>query len=186
MTSRPATTNVSFSVPPPDASDRYVPILSPQPGIPSRFLILGHAVLGCLVHWVSDERMKGGGRTVPHTTPDDTCPVCVSRNQKPRWHGYLACWWEHSSRYVLADLTVHAVQTCPSLVPASGLDLRGMSLLLRRIGKSRNSPVSAELVQAKRDEKTLAADFDVSAALMRLWGETSARNWRIDDLEGRE
>jgi hypothetical protein len=61
-----------------------------------------------------------------------------------------------------------------------------MSLLLRRIGKSRNSPVSAELVQAKRDEKTLAADFDVSAALMRLWGETSARNWRIDDLEGRE
>lgn len=170
------------SLPPPDASERFIPILTPKVGLPVNALIVGSSALGTYVHWVPNERQHGSGRTVPHTTPDDTCPICVERNQRPRWHGYLAAWQPRLFRYCIIDCTVHCVQSCPDLSPASGLDLRGMSVLLKRVGTSNNSPVIAELDKRTWPVDKIPADFDVYASLLRVWGLTDTRNLRLDDL----
>lgn len=177
---------VELGAPMPDPSRRYIPVVSPKPSAPLRMIVLGTSAIGCYVHWVPDLAKSGKGRTVPHTTPDDTCEVCVTRDQLPRWHAYLACWMDNPGRYVLADLTVYAIQTCPQLVPASGVVLRGRNLLLKRIGRNNNSPVAAELSDVTHPSDSLPVEFDVAAALARLWGVTNLRNSRLEDLKGRE
>jgi hypothetical protein len=160
--------------------------MTPQVGVPLRLLALANAPLGVYVHWLQNPKQRGGGRTVPHTTPDDTCPICVEQNQRPRWHGYLACWWEHSSRFVVADLSLHAVQSCPELVPSHPFPLRGCYVTLSRIGKSNNSPVKATVMRSTIAPTDLPEPFDVRAALMRMWGLSPSEHLREDDLEGRE
>lgn len=170
----------SFGASMPDPTSRYIYILTPKPGSPLLLVALGHRAVSVLTHWYADDKLQGGGRTVPHTRPDDTCPICVERGQRPRWHAYLACWSVRTSRYCLADITTHAAQTCPSLDPASGVDLRGYGLTLSRIGRSSNSPVKAVLDEVKQPERNLPAAFEVVPALMRLWGMTSSEFWRTD------
>jgi hypothetical protein len=180
MPDQPQQRKVEFGIAVPDPAMRYIPLIMPQPGVPLRAVVLGKKAISCLVHWQRDDRVKGGGRTVPHTIPDDTCPHCVVGNQRPRWHAYLAAWMAHTSRYVIVDISVHAAQSCTPLDPRSGVNLRGLEILLRRIGTSRNSPVVAELGTRRIDESALAAEFDIPTALMRLWGVNTAGDWRTD------
>lgn len=174
---RPRT--VVFDVPTPPASDRWVPILTPWPSRPVKALILSTRAVGVLVHWEKSPAMVGSGRTVPHTVPDDMCPLCVELNQRPRWHGYLAAWIRDPGRYAILDITVHAVHTCPSLNPTSAINLRGRELLLKRTGKAANSPVSAELSDPVKLTAELPLSFDVTQSLMRLWGYKSTSLWQL-------
>lgn len=178
---------IAYDAPLPDPSSRWIHIITPQVGVPTRLCILGRKAVPVLTHWLTDTKSGKGGRTVPHTTPDDTCPMCVATGQIPRWHAYLACWWAHSARYCLADLTLHAVQSCPDLSPKSGYDLRGMTICLRRIGTTNKSPVKAELEGLRVPDAKLPAEFDVRAALERLWGVRGSEFWRsggdVDDVQ---
>lgn len=178
MRQPPTSANVSFGATVPDPSSRWIYIVSPKPGSPIRLTILASKGVSVLTHWATDLAVTGKGRTVPHTVPDDTCPYCVESNQMPRWHTYLPCWWQQYGRHVLADITVYAAQQNPDLVPTSGVDLRGRGLLLSRIGKSANSPIKAEIERGLFPDNELPASFDPVAALMRLWGQTSAKYWR--------
>lgn len=172
---------VAFDDIPPDPSGRYVPIINPRVGHPLRLGVLGHTAVGVFTHWVSNAKMQGGGRTVPHTLPDDTCPHCVELNQRPRWHGYLACWQKAFRRFVIADLSLYAVQTCPELAPSAGVDLRGMELILARDGTSFNSRVRATLSRCEIDPAKIQPSFDVRASLLRVWGLRSDERWRESD-----
>jgi hypothetical protein len=170
---------IQFGAPLPDPGSRWIYINSPGVADPRAMICLGHQGTSCLTHWLSDDRLKGGGRTVPHTVPDDTCPLCVERNQRPRWHCYIACWSLKTSRYCLADVTTHAAQVCRALDPASGVDLRGRTLTLSRIGRSSNSPVKAELSEDRVPEEKCPAAFEVVPALTRLWGCHDSHYWRM-------
>lgn len=165
-------------LPPPNPS--YVRIVTPQVGVPLRLVVLGLKARACLTHWLPCERQKGGGRTVPHKRPDDTCPECVQLGQLPRYHAYLACFSDHTCRYYLADLSRTSIQGCPDLDPKSGVVLRGYRIVLRRKGISSNSPVSAELEGPRRGEEVLQPDFDVQRVLERLWGLIPGEQLRID------
>jgi hypothetical protein len=178
----PSAEGVSFGAPIPDPSSRWIYIVSPKPGSPVRLTMLAKEGVSVLTHWHSDLSLSGKGRTVPHTTPDDSCPYCIEANQMPRWHTYIPCWWPASSRFVLADVTVYAAQRCPELVPGSGKNLRGSGLLLQRIGKNGNSPIRAEIERGTMTAEQLPPTFDPVAALMRLWGCSSAKYWRVGRL----
>lgn len=163
-------------LPPPDTS--YVRIVTPLVGVPCRMLIVGRIAVSVLTHWLPDDKMKGGGRTVPHQVPDDTCPHCVERNQKPRYHAYLACWWRDTGRFYLADLSMSAIHSCPNLDPESGFNLRGLTLIMRRSGVSRNSPVVADLDGPRIGDAVCKPDFEVVPVLRRLWGLSPGERWR--------
>lgn len=172
-------TAVSFDADFPKPNTSYVRIVSPHVGVPLRLRIVGQIAVPVLTHWLPDYDSPKKGQTVPHQVPDDTCPICIGLDQRPRYHAYLACWWSHTGLYYLADLTVSAVLSETRLNPDSGMNLRGLGLVLRRNGTSPKSPVSAELEGPRKPDEDIPPDFDVVQVLKRLWGIGDGEKWRI-------
>lgn len=169
---------------PPDASSRHMHVMCPKPSMPVQAMAVAYSAIGTYVHWFLDPSMKGKGRTVPHTDPPEKCYCCTVQGQKPRWHGYLAAWYVRQSRHVILDISLNAAQSCPALVPSNNFDLRGCMVTLKRIGKSPNSPVVAEVEPRRVELDKVPGSFDVIRSLMRLWGVREDGSWRLDDLDG--
>jgi hypothetical protein len=106
-------------------------------------------------------------RTQPHIEPAQFCEGCHRRIDK-RWKGYLGCWDRHVGRLCLAEVTTEAFKTCRGFKEhANGL--RGMALNLSRNGMSRNARCTAKLSMYGTDGPKMPPEFDVKAALERLW-----------------
>jgi hypothetical protein len=170
---------VSFDADFPPPNPDFVRIVSPRVGVPLRLVIVGQIAVPVLTHWLPDYNSPKKGQTVPHQVPDDTCPLCINLNQRPRYHAYLGCWWSHTGRYYLADLTVSAILSEPRLNPDSDMNLRGLTLVLRRNGTSSQSPVAAELLGPRKATEDIPPDIDAVEVLKRLWGISDGQKWRI-------
>lgn len=161
--------SVSWDNSPPSVDQLYIPILSPIPGQILRLVVLGDRPVGVWTHY-------RGARSGPCLEPAAECEDC-RRGSPRRWKAYLAAWDPSHSRYVLAELTTHAVRQNP-LLGKDGPNLRGALLYLERVGKHTNAPVKADLRRPEKAEQLLGS-FDVHRALMRIWG----RPFTADGLE---
>lgn len=144
------------------ASKKWIHIASPKPGAPLRGLITGVSVTGVLTHWVD-------GRTVPHRRNPAQCAGCIM-SIGTRWRGYLDLWLPEAERYIVSEITQNCVDYCKALSPKSGVNLRGRMIVLRRNGKSANSPVAAELSALPVPADQVPDEIDVVAALCHIWG----------------
>ena len=160
---------ISLAAAPPPPEAKYIPIWQPKPGCPLRAMFVSSRLVGVYLHWDEDPTYKGKGRNVPHVDPPSECRWCRLPQSK-RWHGFAGAWVPEFSRYCLLDITASALHECPKLHPAALIDLRGRGVILRRIGKHSNSPVTAELAELPMPADRVPKDIDVPAVLRRLWG----------------
>lgn len=144
---------------PGDRDPLWVPILAPKPGSPVSVWVVSQEIVGVVTHWLDR-------RTRPCTGPRDECEGCL-RKAAFRWKGYLGVWCAGPGRYALAELTKHAVATCPALRKKEP-QLRGKRLILRRAGGANNAAVSAEVTEAPFGPG-LPPDFNIRRALCITW-----------------
>ncbi len=144
---------------PPSPSTPYVPIVSPKPGLALKVLLLGDILVGVHTHWIDR-------RTRPCEVNSLNCEGCQLGLPR-RWKGYLAAWLMATGRKCLAEVTAEAARSCPRLTQTAG-GLRGWTLLLSRKGGARNGPVYVKL-ELPTVVGELPSDFDVRAALRRVW-----------------
>jgi hypothetical protein len=161
----------------PKVEDRWIAILNPKPGRPITGTIITERPLWVLTHWVNPTGIPKDGRTRPHLGTDDTCPLCLSLDQKPRWVGYIGVWLVNPARYVMFQLSLHSAQTCPPLEPDATLDLRGRSIVIKRVGAAANSPVMAQLGTDPTALELLPPELNMRPALLRLWDVRSSDGW---------
>lgn len=163
-------------VPPPLVP--ILPILSPRPGHrPIEAVVLSEAVFGCYTHYEGERTRPCFWMEVgPGPGSRVECPYC-KQGLPRRWKGYVAVQTARSGRLALVELTRAAMELCPRLHPGRS-SLRGVALVVTRIGTSRQGRVVAQARdQFPPGHPDLPPAPDVEAALIRLWmgGENGFR-----------
>jgi len=140
-----------------------------KPGDPQTFQILSRRITMVWTHFVF-------GYTQP--CRGDAC-CCLSMEPRPsrRLYGYLVAARQGWKGLWLPEMTMGALQACPSLTQAS-LDLRGRMLTLRRRGQSKRSGLIAALGEV-RPLRANAPDPDTREILCLIWGGAFAEH-RLD------
>lgn len=156
--------------PAPGPVARWLPVIFPLPEQPALDLvILSQELVGVLGHW-NGARFTPclGPRQGDEHVPEFHCSFC--RDGAPRrWRGYLGALLARQGRQAIVELTQRAVQDCPVII-AQRNDLRGRRLRVRRLGKSRQGRVVAELLGTDRlADNQLPPPPAVEASLMALW-----------------
>ena len=153
---------IRWSDAPPAVEESFIPILSPRPGGSVKAISLSSWIRGVWTHYAAE-------RTFPCTAPPEECLGCRAKLAR-RWKGYLAGLEPPRGRIVLVELTKLSVARAAILLESVG-DLRGQLVTLRRNGRNRNAPVTLEVRHyCLPNDNTLPAEFDVKAALLRIWG----------------
>lgn len=137
-----------------------IPIVSPKPGCKRQCVLLCQRIETVRVHYFD-------GRTWPCCGSKAKCEGCRRESCDVKWKGFAAACFVQSLRLCIAEITPHAVLSCPALETSE--DLRGQGLTLERVGKSSSSPVTATLERVRGDLSKLPPTFDVREELCRIW-----------------
>lgn len=166
--------------PPPPPHLRRYSLLSARPGEELRVLLTSPNLLTCRTHYATSE-------SKPHVTKGP-CPWCAGRGV-PRFKAYACCIHAITGKAAIVELTLNAVQSCPTLRDPKGT-LRGQQLVLRRRGVASNAPVVARLEPPNITQSrwSLPAPFDLWAALLTIWNvneeDIAKLTGRITDQDG--
>lgn len=157
---------VAWSPGPARQQGTMLPIWTVPPGRKLEGWILSQYAVGVFTHFVQDS--EGRGRTRPCTSPTLPCAGCAW-NTPRRWKGYVAIQTERTGQVGLAQFTVEAWRSAPSLQQQMET-LRGRWLKLWRLGSARNSRMTA-LVEVRCPVPELLPCPEVERALLRIWSE---------------
>lgn len=156
----------------------FIPVWWPKHLAPVRCIVLSESVWEYYTHWVDN-------RTEPCIEPASECPGCKYKWNR-RWKGYVAALIPSNRRLCLVEISKDAARNCPMLTSGK-VNLRGGELTLKRSGEHKRSPVRAEFKSAVA-ARDLPPEFDVDAALCRIWNGEDDRGTeqedRIDRGEG--
>ncbi|HEX4614115.1 MAG TPA: hypothetical protein VH092_38385 [Urbifossiella sp.] len=124
-------------------------------------LILNRRAVQMLVHNID-------GRTLPHFTPREKCEGCV-RKMRQSIKGYLGCFDTASKIPFIAMYTEHTIGGEPRLDIASGVDLRGLTLRLKKAGEEQTSSVIGELLGPRESSLVIPDPVAVRRILEDMW-----------------
>lgn len=147
------------SEPLPEEAITY-PIWTPTVAERVEAVILSSEVVVVPTHYLD-------GRTQPHLRDPTLCDGCVLG--KPiRSKGYLAAMDPRDGRQYLLEIPSQSLSDATDLRSRAG-QLRGVSILLTRIGPRENSKVHVQLGITPLGIENLPPEFDVQAALIHIW-----------------
>lgn len=121
---------------------------------------------------IADMHYVPGLGSVPHVIPEELCLYC-RQGWRLRVYGYWGCLLWPKQTLAVFELTWDCLRTNPHIADRNAA-LRGRGIKLERVGKGKRCRVF--LTVAERDQtpadvlRTLPAEYDVRAAMNRIWG----------------
>lgn len=102
--------------------------------------------------------------------------VCQSCDEgwSPRWVGYIAAWHIQRRLVGILELTAHAAQLLAAEAESRG-SLRGFGVTVSRLNDRHNGPLLVQWKPIDHEGRQPPPSFDVSGALMRMWGMNDAQ-----------
>lgn len=166
---------IDWAVPAPEDTTPWVPIISPKAGgAMERAMIVCPHVVAVDTHYLRN-------RTKPCLGMANGCEGC-SFNLPKRWKGYLGCWSVHMSRYVLGELTKAASTDLRPLINDRAKSLRGLELIMWRVGAHKNAPVKARIDPLPFGKKIeLPEPFDIRLALLKIWERNTDKGVKYEN-----
>jgi hypothetical protein len=139
----------------------FIQMLRPKPGEAVEVLVVSARLYGVKCHWVH-------GRTIPCTS--ERLGECEACPRPWQWTGFLGAYEARKARYVIVALTSEAYNGVRAVVEDPYFVWRGKWLSLARTGPARTSRVKAAFFAPRHvGINAVPLDFDVPAALCRLW-----------------
>jgi hypothetical protein len=123
------------------------------------FICLSDDILGCSTHY-------WGGRTVPCEEPD--CRACEA-GSPTRWHGYLACFNENTSKRFILEITDTAAEAFLAF-RKTYKTLRGGSFIVRRHKPIPNGRVIVAFAPLDLTKTDWPQPPDMIRILCQIWG----------------